>query len=64
MTTKQVKRFWSKQNSQESMERIPMRGPYEVVKINNNGSVRVKTLMTQGAVFQTYNIRNMCPFEE
>ena len=42
----------------------PYQGPYEVVKINNNGSVRVKTLMTQGAVYQTYNIRNMCPFEE
>ena len=39
-------------------------GPYEVVKINNNRSVAVKTLMTLGAVYQTYNIQNMCPFEE
>ena len=42
----------------------PYQGPYEGVKISNNGSVRLKSLMTRGAVYQTFNIRQMSPFEE
>ena len=42
----------------------PYKGPYEIIFINNNGSYRLKTLQGRGAVFQTYNIRNMFPYQE
>ena len=42
----------------------PYHGPYEIIAINNNGSARLRSLLGQGAVYQTYNIRNMFPYEE
>ena len=42
----------------------PYKGPYEIVAINNNGSVNLKSLLGRGAVYQTYNIRNMFPYKE
>ena len=38
----------------------PYSGPYEIVYINDNGSIRIR----KGAVQQTYNIRNLHPYEE
>ena len=38
----------------------PYSGPYEIVYINNNGSICIR----KGAVQQTYNIRNLHPYEE
>ena len=35
-------------------------GPYEVVKVNDNGTVR----MRKGAVTDTVNIRNIHPYRE
>ena len=34
-------------------------GPYEIVKVNNNGTVRVR----EGAVTDTYNIRMISPYK-
>ena len=42
----------------------PYHGPYEIVAINNNGSARLRSLLGRGAVYQTYNIRNMFPYSE
>ena len=42
----------------------PYEGPFEIVALNNNGSARLRSLLGQGAVYQTYNIRNMFPFSE
>ena len=42
----------------------PYEGPFEIVALNNNGSARLRHLLGQGAVYQTYNIRNMFPYEE
>ena len=42
----------------------PYEGPFEIVALNNNGSARLKSLLGQGAVYQTYNIRNMFPYSE
>ena len=38
----------------------PYSGPYEITKLNDNGSIRVR----KGAVQQTYNIRNLHPYYE
>ena len=35
-------------------------GPYEVVQVNNNGTVRIR----KGAVTETVNIRIVFPFKE
>ena len=43
----------------------PYEGPFEVVALNNNGSAILRSLLGQrGSVEQTYNIRNMFPYEE
>ena len=42
----------------------PYQGPYEVVEVRNNGSLRLKKLIGRGAVFETYNLRNVVPFSE
>ena len=42
----------------------PYKGPYEIVDINNNGSVHLKALLGRGAVHQTYNLRNLFPYQE
>ena len=42
----------------------PYTGPYEIVTINNNGSVNLKSLLRRGAVYQSYNIRQLSPFKE
>ena len=42
----------------------PYKGPYEVVKINNNGSVQTKSLIGRGAVYQPYNLRTLHPYKE
>lgn len=44
--------------------RNPYQGPYEIITLNNNGSVRLRSLLGRGAVYQTYNIRNIYPFTE
>jgi len=33
-------------------------GPYKIVQINNNGTVRVN----EGVITDTYNIRNITPY--
>ena len=38
----------------------PYQGPYEIVHINNNGSIRIR----KGHVQMTYNIRNLHPWQE
>ena len=42
----------------------PYKGPYEIVGINNNGSVHLKALLGHRAVHQTYNLRNLFPYQE
>ena len=42
----------------------PYTGPYEIVTINNNGSVNLKSLLRRGAVYQSYNIRQLSPYKE
>ena len=42
----------------------PYKGPYEIVAINNNGSVKLKSLLGRGVVYQTYNLRNLFPYQE
>ena len=42
----------------------PYEGPYEVIEVNNNGSLRLKKLLGRGAMFQTYNLRNIVPYHE
>ena len=42
----------------------PYQGPYEVVEVHNNGSLRLKKLIGRGAVFETYNLRNVVPSSE
>ena len=42
----------------------PYTGPYEITALHKNGSVRLRSLLGQGAVYQTYNIRNLSPFSE
>lgn len=42
----------------------PYEGLFEIVALNNNGSARLRSLLGQGSVYQTYNIRNMFPFSE
>ena len=42
----------------------PYTGPYEVVEVRNNGSLRLKKLLGRGAVFETYNLRNVFPYTE
>ena len=42
----------------------PYEGPFEIVALNNNGSAKLRSPLGQGAVYQTYNIRNMFPFSE
>ena len=42
----------------------PYEGPYEVVEVRNNGSLRLKKILGRGAVFQTFNIRNIFPYHE
>ena len=42
----------------------PYEGPFEIILINNNGTAKLKSLLNEGAVYQTYNIRNMFPFSE
>ena len=41
----------------------PYKGPYEVVTINNNGTLRLKSLLGQRAVYEVFNIRNIHPCE-
>ena len=38
----------------------PYRGPYEVLKVNNNGTV----LLRMGPLIDTVNIRNIKPYLE
>ena len=42
----------------------PYEGPYEIVALHNNGSAKLRSPLGQGAVYQTYNIHNMFPYEE
>ena len=42
----------------------PYHGPYEVVEVRNNRSLRLKKLIGRGAIFETYNLRNVVPFNE
>ena len=42
----------------------PYEGPYEVVEVRNNGSLRLKKLFGRGAVFETYNLRKIIPYHE
>ena len=42
----------------------PYKGPYEIVTINNNGSVNLKSLLRRGAVYQSYNLRQLSPYNE
>ena len=42
----------------------PYTGPYEVVEVRNNGSLRLKKLLGRGAVFETHNLRNVIPYNE
>ena len=42
----------------------PYTGPNEVVEVRNNGSLRLKKLLGRGAVFETYNLRNVFPYTE
>ena len=42
----------------------PYAGPYEVVEVRNNGSLRLKKLLGRGAIFETYNLRNVVPYKE
>ena len=42
----------------------PYIGPLEVVAVRNNGSLRLKKLLGRGAVFETYNLRNVFPYKE
>ena len=42
----------------------PYEGPYEVVEVRNNGSLRLKKTVGRGAVFQTFNLRNVFPYHE
>ena len=44
--------------------RNPYEGPYEVIEVRNNGSLRLKKLIGRGAIFETYNLRNVVPYEE
>ena len=36
------------------------KGPYKIVQVNNNGTVRIK----KGSVTDVYNIRNIKPYNE
>ena len=40
----------------------PYEGPYEVVQVRNNGSLRLSKLIGRGAIFETYNLRNVVPY--
>ena len=42
----------------------PYAGPYEVVEVRNKGGLRLKKLLGRGAVFETYNLRNVFPYTE
>ena len=42
----------------------PYVGPYQVVEIRNNGSLRLKKLMGREAILETHNLRNVFPYEE
>ena len=44
--------------------RNPYEGPYEVVQIRDNGSLRLRKVIGRGAVFETYNLRNVVPYSE
>ena len=44
--------------------KTPYKGPYKIVTINNNGSVNLKSLLRRGAVYQSYNIRQLSPYKE
>ena len=39
-------------------------GPYEVVEVRNNGSLRLRKTLGRGAVFQTFNLRNIFCYHE
>ena len=49
-----------KEDQSRKYGKNPYSGPYTVVQINNNGSIR----LPKGAVQQTYNVRNLHPFRD
>jgi len=42
----------------------PYEGPYEVIEVRNNGSLKLKKLLGRGAIFEVHNLRNVVPYEE
>jgi hypothetical protein len=44
----------------ENKYEAPYKGPYPILKLNNNGTVRLKV----GAVTNTYNVRRLTPYTE
>ena len=42
----------------------PYEGPFEIVALHSIGSAKLSSPLGQRAVYQTYNIRDMFPFEE
>jgi hypothetical protein len=41
------------------------KGPYTVTKVNDNGTVRLRQrLAGRGAIFQTWNLRNIHPYKD
>jgi hypothetical protein len=40
----------------------PYTGPYTVTKVYNNGTLRLRKRTAKGALYQTYNIRNVEPY--
>jgi hypothetical protein len=44
----------------ENKYEAPYKGPYPILKLNNNGTVRLKV----GAVTDTYNVRRLTPYTE
>ena len=42
----------------------PYEGPYEVIEVRNNRSLKLKKLLGRGAIFEIHNSRNVVPYEE
>ena len=53
-------KVWLKNLMESKFSEEPWRGPFSIIKVNDNGTVRLK----MGKVTDTVNIRNIKPFDE
>ena len=58
MKTKLVKKSYSKEGIKIKIYESPYQGPFEILKVNDNGTVR----LTVTSVTDTYNIRRRVPY--